>query len=211
MAETYASLNELAAALQRLAEEKGFRDNLVDPTGQDAVSVYVANFHGEASELWEAVRCDRMHKPCDKAEKMASLGISPMTCLEEELADMIIRPLDTGNIFGVDIDAVVASDNVQACIREMRLPSSAPVNTNNIEGVVAHDIVRDMARIVNAYHRVADNAEFAPKRAMGHWIGMLLGIAFHICRYFGLEPLDLVMRKHAYNKTRPFRHGGKLV
>jgi NTP pyrophosphatase (non-canonical NTP hydrolase) len=70
--------------------------------------VYVANFHGEASELWEAARAGKLHELCDKAEKMREHGIKPMTCLEEEVADMLIRVLDIGNVFGLDIDDIVA-------------------------------------------------------------------------------------------------------
>lgn len=101
------TLNEIAAQFQALAEEKGFRENIKDPTSIEAVGVYVANFHGECSELWEAARAGRLHDVCDKADKMREHGIMPLTCLEEELADMIIRALDIGNVFGVDIDRAV--------------------------------------------------------------------------------------------------------
>ena len=46
-------------------------------------------------------------KPCDKAEKMAALGLRPLTCREEEAADIIIRTLDTSHAYGIDIDEAV--------------------------------------------------------------------------------------------------------
>ncbi len=208
----FRSLNDLAAELQRLAEEKGFRENIADPRGKAAVAVYVANFHGEASELWEAARCDRLHKPCDKSEQMRAAGLAPMTCLEEELADMIIRPLNIGNVFGVDIDRAVDHEYVSGALDELRMPT----------GVTIYDV----AEYVNRYHSAADmirsDVDMYQRRLktanddivsirMPYRAGLMLRIAFHICNVFGLDPISIVMRKHAFNKTRPHRHGGKLV
>lgn len=199
----FRSLNELAAELQRLAEEKGFRENIDDPRGKAAVAVYVANFHGEASELWEAARCNRLHKPCDKSEQMRAAGLATMTCLEEETADMIIRPLDIGNVFAVDIDGAMRKEFVTRSVTEMSLPS----------GQTVHEV----AEYVNAYHGVASTIKNETRiRAMSEArmpvrVGTMLGVVFHICDVFGLSPIDIVMRKHAFNKTRPHRHGGKLV
>jgi NTP pyrophosphatase (non-canonical NTP hydrolase) len=36
-------------------------------------------------------------------------GRRPLTCIEEELADIIIRTLDTAQAFGVDIDRAVTA------------------------------------------------------------------------------------------------------
>lgn len=200
----FRSLNELAAELRRLAEEKGFRENIDDPRGKAAVAVYVANFHGEASELWEAARCNRLHKPCDKSEQMRAAGLAPMTCLEEETADMIIRPLDIGNVFSIDIDGAVAHEYALNAIEELRMPF----------GKTVHDV----AEYVNAYHSVASairgdaSLKFdAVSVRMPYRVGLILGVAFRICDVFNLSPIDIVMRKHAFSKTRPHRHGGKLV
>jgi len=38
---------------------------------------------------------------------MTALGIEPLTCLEEELADILIRCFDTAQSFGVDLDKAV--------------------------------------------------------------------------------------------------------
>ena len=32
-----------------------------------------------------------------------------------------------------------------------------------------------------------------------------------ICGYYGIDIQTAMERKHAYNKTRPYRHGGKVV
>ena len=77
--------------------------------GKPELSVYLMNLHSEISELWEAYRENREIKPCDKAEKMAGMGLSPLTCLEEELADIVIRALDTAYSYGIDIDNAIAT------------------------------------------------------------------------------------------------------
>ena len=44
---------------------------------------------------------------CNKAEKMRALGLPELTCLEEELADIVIRCLDTAETFGVDLERAI--------------------------------------------------------------------------------------------------------
>lgn len=81
------------AAFEQSAKS-GFHDK--DPV----FSEFTANMHSEASEMWEAYRKGELNKPCDKAERMSE----PLTCLEEELADIVIRALDTAETFGVDLE-----------------------------------------------------------------------------------------------------------
>lgn len=66
-------------------------------------SEFTANMHSEASEMWEAYRKGQLNAPCDKADRMSE----PLTCLEEELADIVIRALDTAETFGVDLERAV--------------------------------------------------------------------------------------------------------
>lgn len=94
-------LNGLAEELWSNAKAKGFHDNPV-PMGD-----LCANLHGEVSELWEAFRGNKLNKPCDKAGAMEQLGLEPLTCAEEELADILIRCLDTAREIGVDMKRAV--------------------------------------------------------------------------------------------------------
>lgn len=92
------ALNELAAMVEDNAVAHGFR-----PAGRcddgAAIATFVANEHGEVSELWEAYRAGALHMQCDKD--------APLTCGAEELADIIIRALDTARAIGVDIGRAV--------------------------------------------------------------------------------------------------------
>lgn len=94
------SLNDLAKHFYLIAHEHGFH-NHDDSPGR--IAEFIANLHGEVSELWEAYRTNALFSPCDKAPKMSE----PLTCAEEELADIIIRALDTAHTWGIDIDRAV--------------------------------------------------------------------------------------------------------
>ena len=87
------NLNELRDRIHNAAREKGWYDTLV------SLAALVANIHGEVSELWEAYRQGRLHQPCDK-----DCGL---TCVEEELADILIRTLDTAGYMQIDIAKAV--------------------------------------------------------------------------------------------------------
>lgn len=70
--------------------------------------VTCSNLHGEVSEMWEAHRANKLNEPCDKAEKMKTLGLPPLTCIEEEVADIIIRALDLVQEYNVDVKKALA-------------------------------------------------------------------------------------------------------
>jgi|SRR6185312_520824 len=72
-------------------------------SGAPDLSKYLMNLHSEVSELWEAWRKGETNAPCDKAPKMDA----PLTCMEEELADILIRTLDTAATFEIDLDRAV--------------------------------------------------------------------------------------------------------
>lgn len=90
-------LNGLAHAIWNVARLKGFRSQV----GDVDLSTFVANLHGEVSELWEAHRSGQLHERCDKATS------EPLTCAEEEIADIMIRTLDMAADLGVDVDKAV--------------------------------------------------------------------------------------------------------
>lgn len=107
-------LNDMADIVWDTSEAKGFKDRLIP------VSESVANIHGEVSELWKAYRTEKLNEPCDKADKMEAVGLRPLTCLEEELADIVIRALDAAVDNGVDIEEAVRIKNAFNRTREKR-------------------------------------------------------------------------------------------
>ena len=112
-AEELALLNMLRDLVAENATNKGFRAKFAEgltaeqwagaPGRLIRAAVYTANQHGEASEFWEAFRKGTLDELCDKAEKMIAMGLPPLTCGEEEIADEIIRALDKAQAHGIDV------------------------------------------------------------------------------------------------------------
>jgi hypothetical protein len=88
------NLNTLRDELHQTARDKGWYD--LTESDDAFMARFVANTHGELSELWEAHRRGALHRPCDKDEAL--------TNLEEEMADILIRTLDACGRLNVDID-----------------------------------------------------------------------------------------------------------
>lgn len=95
------ALNELSKAAYDNAKAKGFHaidgDTILD------YARWTVNLHGEVSELWEAARKNALFDSCDKHQSMMELFQDSLTCEEEELADIIIRVLDTAGARGINI------------------------------------------------------------------------------------------------------------
>lgn len=92
------NLNELRDDIHQLARDKGWYDN--PETDDQFIARFVANTHGELSELWEAHRKRLLNQSCDKDANL--------TFLEEEMADIIIRTLDACGRLNVNIEHAVS-------------------------------------------------------------------------------------------------------
>lgn len=99
------NIRDMAEAVHTLAKSKGWHDD--DETQDHFVERTCNNLHDEISELHEAWRNGNLNDPCDKAAKMVEHGIPALTCLQEELADIVIRAMDSAEKLGVDIEAVI--------------------------------------------------------------------------------------------------------
>ena len=112
------TIYEIADAVYAQAQAKGWHS---ETETEDAfVERACNNLHDEVSELHEAWRNNHLRDLCDKAEKMAAAGIRPLTCLEEELADILIRVLDDSRKLGVDIQDAVLRKHAFNATRPMR-------------------------------------------------------------------------------------------
>lgn len=102
-------LNYIAMCMYTIAKDHGFHDGdekfpTIAGLVNTRMSEYVANIHGEVSELWEAYRKDTWHMPCDKQINGAPIGL---TCAEEELADTIIRCMDVSVAMNIQIGRAI--------------------------------------------------------------------------------------------------------
>lgn len=101
------ALNELSRAAYDNAATKGFHDGDNCKTPVELYAKWTANIHGEVSELWEAARKGELKSPCDKAQFMEDQFGDSLTCEEEEIADGVIRYLDTARARGINVGRAV--------------------------------------------------------------------------------------------------------
>lgn len=93
------AISEVATEMYAIAASKGFHQYEVPGEVPANFGAWCANLHGEVSELWEAYRKHNLHNQCDKPVQM--------TCAEEELADVVIRAMDTAVALGVDLGQAI--------------------------------------------------------------------------------------------------------
>lgn len=87
-------LNRFRDEIHALAKSKHWHDE--DASNDRAyLARSTANLHAEISELWESYRNGKLNSQCDKP--------IPLTFMEEEMADVLIRLLDMAARLKVDI------------------------------------------------------------------------------------------------------------
>jgi NTP pyrophosphatase (non-canonical NTP hydrolase) len=92
-------INRVSEEVYKIAAAHGFHEGeSVMGTDVDVgrLAKYCVNLHGEVSELWEAGRKGKLNDLCDK------VGCE-LTCVEEELADIVIRAMDCAVGLGIDL------------------------------------------------------------------------------------------------------------
>lgn len=187
--------NEFAKEVHQVAVEHGWWEKR--PSFADMVVM----FHSELSEAVEEYRNGRPMVYCEGMNSNAACWEEPcggMECLRNfqdrkpegvavELADCILRILDTLAEAGVDIDAEI----------------TYPVTGDGIIEIIA----RSHRNISEAYAtRVAYDGQDGYSclvRCVGDIMGWAIGS--------GVDMEAILRAKHEYNKIRPYRHGGKVL
>lgn len=101
------TIAEMQKRCWQTAEDSGFHEEGANTNP----AAWVANLHGEVSEFWEAYRKGLLDHYCDKESEMRAAGAEPLTCAEEELADIAIRVMDVAEQKGIDLErAVIEKD-----------------------------------------------------------------------------------------------------
>jgi NTP pyrophosphatase (non-canonical NTP hydrolase) len=99
-------LNKLKSDIEEINREKGWPELYRELTPITLLATLTTNLHGEVSELWEAGRAGTLGESCGKTfEDGRPLEL---TCAQEEIADILIRVLDTCHYLGIDVDTSVA-------------------------------------------------------------------------------------------------------
>ena len=94
------TINDVAEEMYTIAKRSGFHEKHVKGQVPEDFGAWCMNLVGEVAELWEAFRKGTLGAQCDKKCKL--------TCAEEELADVVIRAMDTAQQLGVNLGRAVA-------------------------------------------------------------------------------------------------------
>jgi NTP pyrophosphatase (non-canonical NTP hydrolase) len=108
------TLSEWARAIFKQAGDRGLHE------GPPDIRDHVVHLHEEVAELGRAARAGTLAEPCDKAAAMRDRGLPVLSCLAEELADVVILALGTAERFGVDIEAAIQAKHAYNRTRPRR-------------------------------------------------------------------------------------------
>lgn len=176
--------------------------------GEHSFAEKIALIHSEWSEALEEYRagrpmvwhqCINRDMPCDKDAHCVDAGRESVMCIGQEcckpegiaveLLDGCIRIFDTAVHYGIDIDPNVPFD--EQALRQYSLPDLVALLHLEISSAMIDETI--------------EGAEKA-----GRGFSNAVSIVFIYLREHGVDPEAVMLEKHRYNKTRSYRHGGKL-
>jgi NTP pyrophosphatase (non-canonical NTP hydrolase) len=95
------AIDRTAKTMYQIAADHGFHEGeTIGVVPVERLGMFIANLHGECSELWEAARRGKLDESCDKGQDL--------TNAEEELADIVIRAMDTAHSMGISLGTAIA-------------------------------------------------------------------------------------------------------
>jgi NTP pyrophosphatase (non-canonical NTP hydrolase) len=188
-------INTLAAAIHQNAVDHGWWEK-----DRDFAEI-IALIHSELSEALEEFRsgkptlyysCQALGEPCNTGDckewRGNACGWSARTDKPEgiavELADVVIRILDYCGRRKIDIGEALA-------LRKA--------------GFIAHPL----PELVAECHYLLSMA-FKHEEPRSLYFAEIIALANNWCAEAGRDLEEVIRIKHEYNKTRPYRHGGKV-
>jgi hypothetical protein len=197
-------ITEWSQRIHELALEKGWWQDGIE---NRSVAEIVANFHGEISEAWEEYRAGRMAlwysakdgTPYSNAYAEELFATQPEWAYEYikpegfwvEIADLLIRIADTMGAYqwqcqDQETEFVISSEH-------------------------AADTPRFTATLHTAIAVIYDCKENVFQDDAAVTLSETIIVCCAFARQCGVDLWSLIELKHAYNQTRPIRHGGKLA
>lgn len=200
MAPTIAALT---AQIREHLIAKGFRSADGGP-GDNTLGDYIALLHTETAEATEAYRDHRLADATGEDEIVGVVGVGSARGYDKrpakpegvgsELADLAIRLLDTGDVFGF---AVADQDSELDDVADLDPRDSDP----ELPALVTFG--DHMAWLGRRIDHMWTETSTAPAWA--------LRAVVTVARKYGFDLNAEVERKMAYNRTRSFRHGGRAL
>lgn len=149
----------------------------------------MAMLHSEVSEALEAWRVWGLKDATDPAAE-PNLICKPEG-VGSEFADILIRLLDDGYLYGADLEKEIAGGGA------LILAETFPANIDRLHNLIAR-----------ASMFWADGRESGAYRRE---LGAVLIFLRQLAGLYGIDLNAEYERKAAYNRTRAFRHGGKRL
>lgn len=208
-------INQFIQEVHQNAVEHGWWD------GERTISELVALIHSEWSEALEEFRaghpmvwyaCEEgpePHHPCEsedefnctmhsKEDRCKWRGKKPEG-IAVELIDGCIRIFDLVGFYKADLSHVDFDAYVSEC--------SERLGANPLPHVIAtaHWKTSEAFALFMGF-----NTDFKPEEGFSELVVLCLSICGWV-KHQGIDPVKLLIEKHEYNKTRPYKHGGKVI
>jgi NTP pyrophosphatase (non-canonical NTP hydrolase) len=196
-----ATIGEMTAALRANNIAHGFRAAEGGP-GDNTLGDYIALL---VEEIGEATSAYRSWKLADATKPVCGFAANTgKACAEHgpdkpqgvgsELADILIRLLDTGDVFGF---TVFDYQDLQLGDVAELYPERSDPELPKLVSFADH-----MAWLARRVDKIWTDTSEAP---------LALRALVTIARKYGIDLDFEYERKHAYNLTRPYRHGGRVL
>lgn len=195
-------LNELAKEIHELAVSKGWWEQ------ERSFAEIIALCHSELSEALEEYRngksiiyhdceyhdtrwkCPDKFDGCQYGENKGCM-ISKLEGIAVELADTIIRILDYCGKENIDIDSIIAYGDIGNPPDDFSLPK-----------LIAHSHWK-LSMAYESYISYRNDYQ--------DWLVSCIYIIQEWCKLKKVDLDEIIRIKHEYNKTRPYKHGGKII
>lgn len=206
-------LNEFAKEVHANAVAHGWYDG-----GERTEAEIFANIHSEWSEAFDAYahglpwyyhKCTDTATPgviCESAEDcyVRKIGKSPDMCfIKDAKPEGIAVELIDGAIRMLDFAGYLMEKG-----KTVRLEPNDMV----VKFIDAATEKEDFCAMICGLHTWTSSSLEEGRNDDELWdLDAIIYLAFKIVRGMGLDPEKIMLEKHEYNKTRPYRHGGKVV
>lgn len=206
-------LNEFAKEVHANAVAHGWYDN-----GERSEEEIFANIHSEWSEAFDAYAHGRpwyYHHCGDQATK-DEICENFADCYSRKIGwdgdHCFLRNKKPEGIAVELIDGAIRMLDFAGYLMEKGKTVRLEPNDMAVKIIDAATEKEDFCAMICGLHTWTSSSLEEGRNDDELWdLDAIIYLAFKIVRGMGLDPEKIMLEKHEYNKTRPYRHGGKVV